>query len=92
VYIDGNLIPLAKHVKLLGNTLSNSFSMSTQIGGAKSKGNSRIQLMKATSGLDFGDKETLKLKYDAYVKPVMFTGAPIRFPNTNPDASSIAEL
>jgi hypothetical protein len=92
VYIDGNLIPLAKHVKLLGNTLSNSFSTSTQIGGAKSKGNSRIQLMKATSRLDFGNKETLKLTYDAYVKPVMSTGAHIWFPNTNPDASFIAEL
>jgi hypothetical protein len=42
--------------------------------------------------MDFGDKETLKLTYDAYVKPVMTNGAPIWFPCTDPDATSIAGL
>jgi hypothetical protein len=92
VFIDGALIPLNKRPKWLGNILSTMFKSSPHIDAQRGKLSSRIQLLKATSGLDFGNKETLQLTYNAFLKPLIGFNAPVWFPSTDPNASSIQRL
>ena len=92
VYLDGVLLPVDRRPKWLGFTITNMGSPTPHLDSAVVKGNSRLQLMKAIRGLDFGDKETLRLTYNTLVKPVLEYGAPIYFPITGPEASSIRRL
>jgi hypothetical protein len=92
VFIEGTLLPLAKVVRFLGLNLSTHFVSSTQAKSANSKSSSCIQLLKATSGQDWGDKETLRLTYNAFLKPVMIFGAPLWYPNLDPESESIKSL
>jgi hypothetical protein len=45
--------------------------------------------MKAISGQDWGDKEMLRLKYNAYLKPSIIYLVPVWFPSVGPDAACI---
>jgi hypothetical protein len=63
VLIDGVPIQVNMRPKILGLTYDPLFTMTPHLGTAKGKGSSRLQLLKATAGQDFGDKETLKLTY-----------------------------
>ena len=92
VFIEGTQLPLAKVVRFLGLNLSTHFVSSTQAKSANNKSSSRIQLLKATSGQDWGDKETLRLTYNAFLKPVMIFGAPLWYPNLDPESESIKSL
>jgi hypothetical protein len=89
VFIDGALISLNKRPKWLGNILSSMFKATPHIDAQRGKLSSRIQLLKATSGLDFGDKETLQLTYNTFLKPIIGYNAPVWFPSTDPNVSSI---
>jgi hypothetical protein len=68
------------------------FKMSPHIATLKVKGSPRLQIMKAIRGQDWGDKETLRLTYQALVKPIMAHNATIWFPSVGPDATSNEEL
>jgi hypothetical protein len=92
VYLDGVLIPVERKPKWLGFTVTNLFAATPHLGHAKVKGNKRVQIMKAIRGQDWGDKETLSLTYKTLVAPVLEYGAPIYFPITGPEASSIQRL
>jgi hypothetical protein len=69
VYFEGQLIPLDRLPKFLGLIFSTLFVWTPNANNSKSKSTSRLQLMKAISGLDFGDKETLLLTYNSFMKP-----------------------
>jgi hypothetical protein len=72
--------------------LHSLYNLSPHLGIAGGKGSSRLQLLKATSGQDFGDKETLKLTYDAFVKSVITYLAPIWYPHMKPDFAAVKRL
>jgi hypothetical protein len=76
----------------LGCHSRGSFVSTPHIDGKNKQGNSCLQLLKATSGLEFGDKETLHLTYNTLVKPVFTYGAAIFFPITDLNATSIKRL
>ena len=86
------LIPLNKNPKILGVTFSSHFTFSPHINNITAKATSHLQLLKATSGQDWGDKETLRLTYNVFVKPVITYTAPLWFPSTKPDSASMARL
>jgi hypothetical protein len=48
--------------------------------------------MKAISGKDFGDRETLKQTYQSYMKPVFTFNASVWYPRIEPNAGSIEQL
>jgi hypothetical protein len=83
------LLPLAKVVKFLGLNLSTHFVSSTQVKSANGKSSGRIQLLKATSGQDWGNKKTLHLPYNTFLKLVMIFGTPLWYPNLDPESKSI---
>jgi hypothetical protein len=91
-YIDGVQIPLNREPKWLGNTLSTHFKSTPHLKGSHGKGSSHLQLLKATSGQDWGDKETLMLTYQMFIKPVMGHGATIWYPSVDPDSGSIKRM
>jgi hypothetical protein len=91
VRYEGVLLPLAKEVKWLGSNLSKHFTPS-QIKDIKVKTSPRVQLMKAISGQDWGDKETLTLTYNALVKPIITNNAAVWFPSIDPNSEAIKTL
>jgi hypothetical protein len=72
--------------------LSNMFNMSSHSSFLEPKLNSRLQLLKATSGQDRGDKETLRMIYNVFMKPVPQYAAPIWNPSMKPDSVVIQRL
>jgi hypothetical protein len=92
VRINGTLIPLKKKVKFLGNTLTTMYKPTSQIDIIKGKMKKGHQLIKALKGENWGNKETLRQTYQAYVKPTFISGAPAWYPNVNPRTSSIGRL
>jgi hypothetical protein len=58
VEFEGTILPVVKYLKALGIMLRNMFAMSSQSSYIEPKLNSHLQLLKATSGQDWGDKET----------------------------------
>jgi hypothetical protein len=92
VYLDGVLLPLKKNPKQLGITFSPLNASSAHVAAILPKLNKGHQLLKATSGQSFGDKETLKLTYQAFMKPVMDCGAPVWFPSLDPESSTVDRL
>jgi hypothetical protein len=59
VFYNGVLIPVNVHPKFLGLTIYSLFNLTPQAGTAADISSQRLQLLKAMSGQDFGDKETL---------------------------------
>jgi hypothetical protein len=92
VKYEGVLLPLAKEVKWLGSNLSKHFTPGPQIKDIKVKTTHRVQLMKAISGQDWGDKETLTLTYNALVKPIITNNTVVWFPSINPESEAIKML
>jgi hypothetical protein len=92
VFLNGQSIPLNKNVIWLGQMLSSMFIMSPHIGTFKVKSSPHLQIMKAIRGQVWGDKETLRLTYQALIKPIMTHNVAILFPSVGPDATSIQEL
>jgi hypothetical protein len=88
VYYKGVLIL----VNVLCLNLDSLYNLSLHLNIAGGKGSSRLQLLKATSGQDFGDKETLKLTCDAFVKPMITYLTPIWYPCMNPNSIAIKFL
>jgi hypothetical protein len=84
VFFEGDLLPLNKRPKSLGLTFSNGYVWSPQASEAGVKMSSRVQLLKAIRGLDFGDKETLRLTYNAFVKPAYSYIVPVWYPHAKP--------
>jgi hypothetical protein len=92
VQIDGTPITLEQTPKWLGNILSTHFNSTPQAKSAHGKCSSLLQLLKAMSGQDWGDKETLCLTYKMFLKPVMGFGTPIWYPSVEPDSGSVKRL
>jgi hypothetical protein len=63
-----------------------------QIKDIKVKTSPRVQLMKAISGQDWGDKETLTLTYNSLVKPVITNNAAVWFPSIDPNSEALKTL
>jgi hypothetical protein len=92
VFIDGTLIALKKNPKQLDNTFSPLNKSSAQVNTIIPKLNKGLQLLKATSGQSFGDKETLRLTYQAFMKPVKDNVAPIWYPRLEPDSTIVERI
>jgi hypothetical protein len=56
------------------------------------QGCKRFQLLKVSSGQEWGDKETLPFTYNTFIKQVITYGAVIWYPKTDPDSASIKQL
>jgi hypothetical protein len=92
VKINGVLIPLNKNPKPLDISISSMFRVTPHGKNTCSKFGKRIHLMKAIRGRDWGDKETLKLTYNAFCKPVVLYAAPIYHPSLDPKSKIIAKM
>jgi hypothetical protein len=92
VSYEGVPIPLMTTVKYLGVDFNKHWAFSPHADVSDSKIKSRAQLLKATSGQDWGDKEVLRATFNAFPKPVHTHAAPIWYPSMGPDHSSIAKL
>ena len=90
--IDGDILPVEKNIKALGVMLNNMFKFSTHSRYIEGKLNSRLQLLKATSGQDWGDKGTLRMTYSVFMKPIPSYAAPIWYPSMKPDSVAIQRL
>jgi hypothetical protein len=92
VLIDNIQIPIERRPKFLGLNSQNYFKTSPytpQAEAIHTKMSSGIQLLKANSGQDWSDKETLHLTYNAYLKPNVIYVAPVWYPSIGPDANCI---
>jgi hypothetical protein len=78
---------------LLGINLSFTSSHHTDT-ILNTKHSSQLQLLKlkATSGQKFGDKKTLKITYNAYMKSTISSGYPVWFPTLDPGSTAITRL
>jgi hypothetical protein len=92
VFFEGTQLPLNTLPKTLGLTLGTLFKNSSHTSTLCPKLAKRQQLLKATSGQDFGDKETLSLTYKTFMKPVIDYIAPVYFPSMDPDSVAIEAL
>jgi hypothetical protein len=79
-------------VKYLGVNSNKHWAFSPHADVTGSKIKSSAQLLKATSGQDWGDKEVLRATFNAFTKPVHTHAAPIWYPTMGSDHSSIAKL
>jgi hypothetical protein len=61
VFLNGIPIPVDRITKWLGFTISNLGSPTPHLVNGKVKGDSRLQIMKAIRGQDWGNKEMLYL-------------------------------
>jgi hypothetical protein len=89
VFLGDQPIPVDKGPKWLGFTFTNMGTPTSHLDNAVVKDNSRLQIMMAIRGHDFGDKETLCLTYNTLVKPVIEYLAPVWFPIVGPEATSV---
>jgi hypothetical protein len=92
VFLGGQPIPVDKKPKWLGFTIRNMGTPTHHLDNAAVKGNSRLNIMKAIKGQDWGDKETLRLTYNTLIKPVIEYLAPVWFPIVGPEATSAKRL
>jgi hypothetical protein len=93
VLINGIKLLLNKEPKPLGTTLSTHFVSTPHVHkNVMPKMNKHLQLLKAMSGQDCGDKQTLSLTYKAFIKPVLIFNAPIWYPSMDPKSISIKRL
>jgi hypothetical protein len=85
VKINGELIPLNKKLKTLGNFWDTHVNGGIQANEIVKSINQRVPIMKAVSNNSWGfDMETLSLTYNTLVKPVIGNCAPIWVPNIKP--------
>jgi hypothetical protein len=90
VFIRGVAIPLNKNPKWLGLNMDPMHKCTYHVDNSSiAKANSHLQLLKAISGQDFGDKETLLLTYKAYMKPALGYAGVIWFPVVGPEAGCV---
>jgi hypothetical protein len=92
VLIDDTATPLNKYPKALGINFSPLFAPAAHFDSLITKLSPHEQLLKALKGQDYGDKETLRLTYQALIKPVISFGAPVYFPSVEPDSVHIKRL
>ena len=92
VTYEGVPIPLKTDIKYLGLNFNKHGAYSSHTGTIDTKIQSRHQLLKATSGQDWGDKEVLRSTYKSFIKPVITYAAPVYFPSMGPKHSAIAKL
>jgi hypothetical protein len=95
ITIDNVPVPVNKRPKILGLNFQGFFNKTpftphTEV--LRSKLTKGHQLMKAVSGQDFGDKETLDLTYNSNIKPCITYLAPVWYPSVGPDAACIKRL
>jgi hypothetical protein len=91
-FINGVLIPLKKTSKILGLNYHplGIYSPHADINGDKCT--SRLQIIKAVHGHGSGDRETLRLTYQALIKPVLENLAAVRFPSVGSEHTCIKHL
>jgi hypothetical protein len=95
VLIDNIQVPVERKPKFLGLNSQNFFKTSAyspQAVIAYVKLGKCVQLLKAISGQVWGDKETLCLTFNAYLKPNILHIAPVWFPSVGPEAACIKKL
>ena len=95
VLIDNIQVPVERKPKFLGLNSQNFFKSSAytpQAAVVYAKLGKGVQLLKAISGQDWGDKETLRLTFNAYLKPNILYVAPVWFPSIGPEAACIKKL
>jgi hypothetical protein len=84
VIFDWVLSPLNQKIKWLGVNLDPKVNFGDQNTAQCIMSNSRIPVMKALAGTDWGhDMETLLLTYKMLVRPTFTFGSPIWYPNTS---------
>ena len=91
VLYDGNLLPLAKNAKILGVTWGTSFTFGPHVRSVVSKVGSRLKVLKALAGTDWGSSQAdLLATYKSLEASVINYAAPIYSPNFKP--SNIKKL
>jgi hypothetical protein len=91
IFYKGDLIPLDKTPKWLGNAVDTRITSSHHASDVDTRIARRVNLMKSLSGSPFGQcKETLLLTYKCLVRPVIDFGCQIYYPNAS--ATSIKKL
>ena len=91
IWLGGEIIPLAKELKILGVTFDTFMSFEAHIASMVVKASSRLQIMKMLAGTSWGQqRESLLSFFKCIIKPLFTYAAPIWFPNTS--KSSIGRL
>jgi hypothetical protein len=92
VTYEGVQVPLNTNIKYFGLNFNKHGTYSPHTGTIDTKIQSRHQLLKTTSGQNWGDKEVLCSTYKSFVKPVITYAAPVYFPSMGFKHSAIAKL
>jgi hypothetical protein len=81
IFYEGSPIPVTKQIKILGLTYDSLHTLTPHVDIAKSKGLSRVPIIKAVMGSDWGFcLEDGVLTYKALIQPVLGFGAPVWYP------------
>jgi hypothetical protein len=84
VYLNGKLIPLDMALMWLGVNFYPKINFGIQAKASKGKGSSRVLILKALTGTDWGhDMETILRIYKCLILSCMSFNSPIWFPNTS---------
>jgi len=82
IFLDNELLPLKKSVKILGVTFDTHFTFSHHISDIISRASSRLNVLKSLAGSDWGaQKETMLFTYRTILRPILTYASPIWFPN-----------
>jgi hypothetical protein len=84
VYLNGKLIPLDMALKWLGVIFDPKINFGIQAKTSKSKGSSRVPILKGLTGTNLGhDMETILRTYKCLILSCMSFNSPIWFPSTS---------
>ena len=84
VIVDDTPIPSDQQPKILGVTFDAMFKFSPHINSIIERSASRRNILKALAGISWWQqKETLRLTYNAMIKPIFTYACPIWFPHTS---------
>ena len=87
VSLNGVILPLERRPKILGVTLDTHLSFSPHIAKVAGKASSRLKILKALAGTDWGqEKETILMTFKSSVSPVFNYAAPLYRPNDSKSA------
>jgi hypothetical protein len=95
ILIDNVQVPVERKPKFLGLNSQNFFKTSAftpQAAVVYIKLGKGVQLLKAISGKDWGDEETLCRTNNTYLKPNILHVVPVWFPSVGPEAACIKKL
>ena len=83
VTLNGSLLPLERHPKILGVTFDPHFTFRPHVQSIATRATDRLKIIKALAGTDWGQqKETIVLTFKSLIRSLFTYAAPVWFPNT----------